>query len=79
LGLSLTGIAVLLVSRTLPAESAVNVGPVFLVLWLAGGIAALLAIVGDSERAVLVFATLLPALVTVYFAIAELVEMFRSF
>ncbi len=77
-GLSLAGIALLLVFRTLPAGSAVNGGPAFLALWIAGGVAALLAIVGRGERALLVFATLLPALVTVGFLIAEVVEFIRG-
>ena len=41
---------------------------------LAGGVAALMAIVRDRERAVTVFAALAPLVIAVAFALAELIS-----
>ncbi len=72
--LALAGTLLMLAWTVLPGG-----GASALVLWLAGGIVALVAFTRHGERGLLVFAALLPFVMAVVFVVAELVEIIRAF
>jgi hypothetical protein len=68
-GLAIGFWAFVLVATVVPRGAAIGFA-----LGLAGALAALLAIVRDRDRAVLVFAALVPLVVAVAFVLAELIS-----
>jgi hypothetical protein len=67
-GLAMSFSALVFAATVVPRGAALG-----FVCGLAGGVAALLAIVRDRERAVTVFAALLPVAIAVAFVLAELI------
>ena len=68
-GLAIGFWALVLVATVVPGGAAIGFA-----FGLAGALAALLAIVRDRDRAVLVFAALVPLVVAVAFVLAELIS-----
>ena len=66
--LAAAGIVLFLSWRLIPGGAAAG-----MVLWLVGGVLALVAILRHQERAIAVFATLVPLVFTILFVLAELI------
>ena len=73
-GMAVAGLALLLARAVGPMGWAMA----GLALELAAGVTALLAITREGERALLVYAAMVPFLMAVVFLIAEIVEILRS-
>jgi hypothetical protein len=72
--LGLAGVLLMLAWTVLPGGGATG-----LVLELAGGIVALVAIIRHGERGLLAFLALFPFTMAVVFVVAEIVEIIRAF